>query len=66
MGPPLDVLRAFPAGALAKSHGRSVIGTEACRDHLRNYRDVIAWTHDQTVRYMNRGYVPDQIAERAR
>lgn len=38
----LDVLRAFPADALAKSHGRSVVGTEACRDHLRNYRDVIS------------------------
>ena len=23
----------------------------------------IAWTHDQTVRYMNQGYVPDQIVE---
>lgn len=60
----LDVLRSFPADALAKSHGRSVVGTEAARDHLLNYRDVIAWTHDQTVRYMNQGYVPDQIVER--
>ena len=60
----LDVLRAFPAEALAKSHGRSVVGAEASRDHLRNYRDVIAWTHDQTVRRMNQGYVPDQIVER--
>ena len=60
----LDVLRSFPADALAKSHGRSVVGTEAARDHLRNYRDVIAWTHDQTVRFMNQGYVPDQIVER--
>ena len=60
----LDVLRAFPAEALAKSHGRSVVGAEASRDHLRNYRDVIAWTHDQTVRRMNQGYVPGQIVER--
>ena len=60
----LDVLRRFPADALAKSHGRSVVGTEASRDHLRNYRDAIAWTHDQTVRRMNQGYVPDQIVSR--
>ncbi|HTT50285.1 MAG TPA: alkyl sulfatase dimerization domain-containing protein [Streptosporangiaceae bacterium] len=60
----LDVLRTFPAEALAKSHGRSVVGAGASRDHLRNYRDVIAWTHDQTVRRMNQGYVPDQIVER--
>lgn len=60
----LDVLRRFPASALAKSHGRSVVGAEASRDHLRNYRDVIAWTHDQTVRYMNQGYIPDQITEK--
>ena len=59
----LDVLRGFPARALAKSHGRSVVGLEASADHLRNYRDVIAWTHDQTIRYMNKGYVRDQIPE---
>lgn len=60
----LDVLRSFPAEALAKSHGRSIVGADAARDHLRTYRDVIAWTHDQTVRFMNQGYVPDQIVER--
>lgn len=60
----LDVLRRFPAEALAKSHGRSVVGAEDARYHLRNYRDAIAWTHDQTVRQMNKGYVPDQIVER--
>ena len=59
----LDVLRRFPAEALAKSHGRSVVGREASAEHLLNYRDVIAWTHDQTVRFMNKGYVPDQIVE---
>ncbi len=58
----LDVLRTFPAQALAKSHGRSVVGAQASRDHLRNYRDVIVWTHDQTVRRMNQGYIPGQIA----
>ena len=58
----MDVLRAFPAEALAKSHGRSVVGRDASAEHLRNYRDVIAWTHDQTIRYMNKGYVRDQIA----
>lgn len=60
----LDVLRAFPAAALARSHGRSVVGADASRDHLRNDRDVIARTHDRTVRRMNQGYVPDQIVER--
>ena len=56
-------LREFPAEALAKSHGRSVVGREAAAEHLRNYRDAIAWTHDQTVRFMNKGYVRDQIVE---
>lgn len=60
----LDVLRRFPAEALAKSHGRSVVGASASGDHLRNYRDAIAWTHDQTIRFMNQGYVPDQIVEK--
>lgn len=51
----LDVLRSLPADALAKSHGRSIVGAEAARDHLSDCRDAIAWTHDQTVRYIGRG-----------
>ena len=53
-----------PAEALAEGHSRSIVGAEASRDHLRNYRDVIAWTHDQSVRFMNKATFHDQIVER--
>ena len=60
----LDVLRTYPADALAKSHGRCIVGREESAEHLLSYRDSIAWMHDQTVRWMNKGFAPDQIVER--
>ena len=60
----LDRLRAYPADALAKSHGRCIVGRDDAADHLLAYRDSIAWMHDQTVRLMNKGFTPDQIVER--
>ncbi|MGI9600334.1 MAG: alkyl sulfatase dimerization domain-containing protein [Acidimicrobiales bacterium] len=60
----LDNLRAYPAEALAKSHGRCIVGSDDAAEHLLAYRDSIAWMHDQTVRWMNNGLDPDQIVER--
>ena len=58
----LDVLRAFPADALAKSDGHR--GRDrALPDHLRNYRDVIAWT-DITRSVYERGLRPISLPRR--
>jgi len=38
-------------------------GREAVLDHLRAQRDLYKHIHDQTLRYMNRGWRPAEIAE---
>jgi alkyl sulfatase BDS1-like metallo-beta-lactamase superfamily hydrolase len=59
----IDRLRAFGAETLIPHHGRPVEGKEAVEDVLVSYRDAIQFMHDQTVRYMNKGYRPDEIAD---
>lgn len=59
----LDRLRAYGAEAMVPSHGQPVIGEEKVEEVLRMTRDGIAWIHDQTVRYMNKGYTPDELVE---
>lgn len=59
----LDRLREFPAEYLAPGHGRPVSGADAVAATLTNYRDAIQYVHDQTVRYMNKGYTPDELVE---
>ncbi len=58
----LDVLREFPAEYLAPSHGRPVFGRKAVSELLTAYRDGIQYVYDQTLRLMNRGHTPDELA----
>lgn len=58
----LDALREFPAEHLAPSHGRPVSGRKAVGELLTAYRDAIQYVHDQTLRFMNRGHTPDELA----
>src|SRR5262245_26901747 len=59
----IDVLRRFKAVAMVPSHGVPVIGADSVEEVLRNYRDAIQFVHDQTVRQMNKGLVPDELAQ---
>ncbi|MDF1630666.1 MAG: alkyl sulfatase dimerization domain-containing protein [Alcanivoracaceae bacterium] len=59
----LDKLRSFRAQAMVPSHGQPVIGAENVEQVLRMTRDGIAYIHDQTIRYMNKGYTPDELVE---
>ncbi|MCK5874875.1 MAG: MBL fold metallo-hydrolase [Alcanivoracaceae bacterium] len=59
----LDRLRAFRAEAMVPAHGQPVIGSEKVEEVLRMTRDGIAYIHDQTIRYMNKGYTPDELVE---
>ena len=61
----IDSMRAIARNAdiLIGSHGRPVFGNAELMAVLTAYRDAIQFTHDQTVRYMNRGLVPDQLVE---
>ncbi|MGH9841015.1 MAG: alkyl/aryl-sulfatase [Blastocatellia bacterium] len=59
----IDLLRRFGAEHLVPSHGRPVSGRAQVEELLTAYRDAIQYVHDQTVRQMNRGLAPDEIAE---
>ena len=59
----VDVLREFPAEYLVPSHGRPIVGYDNIQNMLTAYRDAIQFVHDQTIRYMNKGYTPDELVE---
>jgi alkyl sulfatase BDS1-like metallo-beta-lactamase superfamily hydrolase len=60
----IDSMREFGAEVdhMVLAHGTPVSGNEEIHTVLRNYRDAIQYTHDQTLRYANRGYAKDEIA----
>ena len=49
---------------LVPSHTRPLKGKEKIYNILTTYRDGIQFVHDQTVRLMNLGFEPDEIAEK--
>ncbi len=59
----LDRLKAFGAEVLIPHHGRPVEGADRIADLLTDYRDAVQYVHDQTLRYMNKGYTPDEIRD---
>lgn len=59
----VDVLRGFNAKTMVPSHGRPVYGAENVADVLTAYRDAIQYSHDQTIRLMNKGYLMEDLAE---
>lgn len=59
----IDVLREFPAEYMVPTHGRPIVGSDNIQEMLTAYRDAIQYVHDQTIRYMNKGYTPDQLVE---
>ena len=59
----IDRLRAFEAEVLIPHHGRPVEGAAEIAALLTDYRDAIQYVHDQTIRYMNKGYTPEEISE---
>jgi len=58
----LDKIRSLNAKYLVPSHSRPVIGKDNVYNALTDYRDAIQFVHDQTVRYINKGFLPDEIA----
>ncbi len=63
----IDLMRARVDGAaiewMVPAHGRPVAGNANIAELLTAYRDAIAFTHDQAVRFINKGYTPDELAE---
>ncbi len=62
----IDRMRALRPEVLVPSHTRPIVGAEAVLDTLTDYRDAIRFVYDQTVRLINRGLTPDEIAGRLR
>ncbi|MEZ9235707.1 alkyl sulfatase dimerization domain-containing protein [Shewanella sp. 10N.286.52.A9] len=59
----IDVMRKFDTEVMINSHGRPVEGKAAVENVLTAYRDAIQYTHDQSIRYMNKGMTPDELVE---
>ncbi|MGH1372382.1 MAG: alkyl sulfatase dimerization domain-containing protein [Cellvibrionaceae bacterium] len=58
----LDRMRDFDSDYLVPSHGQPVIGKTEVDKVLTTYRDAIQFTHDQSIRYINKGFTPDELA----
>lgn len=58
----IDKLRKLKAAYLVPTHGQPVHGEEKVEEVLRMTRDGIQYVHDQTVRHMNKGLTPDELA----
>ena len=58
----VDTLRTFQSWCMVPSHGPPLCGPKNIQTLLRNFRDAIQFTHDQAIRWMNKGYTMDQLA----
>ncbi len=62
----IDAMRALRPEILVPSHTRPLHGEALIYSTLTDYRDAIRYIHDQTLRYINLGLTPDEIAARIR
>ena len=62
----LDKLRAYQADFMVPLHGQPVSGQARVEEVLRMTRDGIAYIHDQSVRWMNKGLTPDELVEKVK
>lgn len=58
----VDKLRAYDSWCMVPSHGPPVCEAENIHRLLRNFRDAVQFTHDQTIRWMNKGFTMDELA----
>jgi len=58
----IDAMREYAPEHLVPSHTRPISGATVVDEVLTAYRDAIQYVHDQTVRGMNRGLTPDELA----
>lgn len=59
----VDLMRTLKPKVMVPQHTRPLFGENEIMDTLTAYRDAIQYVHDQTVRYMNKGWYPDQITQ---
>jgi len=59
----VDVLRKWDSWCMLPAHGTPLCGQKNVQKVLRNFRDAIQFTHDQAIRYMNKGYVMEELPQ---
>jgi alkyl sulfatase BDS1-like metallo-beta-lactamase superfamily hydrolase len=61
----IDAMRGFAAEAehMVLQHGTPISGKDYIQQVLMYYRDAIQFTHDQTLRFSNKGYAKDEVAK---
>lgn len=59
----IDKMRSYKVAHLVPSHGLPLNDANEIERVLTTYRDAMQYVHDQTVRLINMGYTPDDIAE---
>lgn len=60
----IDKMRALQPEFLVPSHTRALSGASAIDSVLTDYRDAIRYVYDQSVRLINQGLMPDEVAAR--
>jgi alkyl sulfatase BDS1-like metallo-beta-lactamase superfamily hydrolase len=59
----IDRMRGWDVEYLVPSHGQIIEGKAEVSKVLTYYRDAMQYVHDQSVRLINMGFTPDEIAE---
>jgi len=59
----LDLMIRLKPEIMVPQHTSVIYGRENVKSILTAYRDAIQFVHDQTVRYMNKGYTAQEIVE---
>jgi len=59
----VDIIRALRPEHLVPSHGKPIAGAAAIHAIATDYRDAIQYVHDQSLRGINRGMTPDELAQ---
>jgi alkyl sulfatase BDS1-like metallo-beta-lactamase superfamily hydrolase len=62
----LEKMRALRAEIMIPCHTRPVFGADRVSETLADYRDAIQFVHDQTIRWINRGLLPEEIVEKVK
>jgi len=58
----VDKLRELDSWSMVPAHGVPLCGEEDIRILLRNFRDAVQFTHDQTLRSINKGHTIEELA----
>ena len=59
----IDRMRAYDAEYLVPGHGQVVTGAAEVKTILTDYRDAMQYVLDQSIRLINMGMTPDEMAE---